>query len=72
MSLYRVRVRRRKCCNGVNLEPGMEAQVITPVNRPVQADNWKYVKEAFMRIFGLSLRKANALNMSDLEITKMG
>ena len=71
MSLYRVVTKRLKCCNGVNIEAGMEAQVVTPVNMTVQVNNWQYVEDAFMRIFGISLRKANCLNTSDLEITKL-
>ena len=71
MSLYRVKTKRRKSCNGVNIEPGMEAQVVAPVNQTVQVNNWQYVEDAFMRIFGISLRKANSLNLGDLEITKL-
>ena len=71
MALYRVRTKRRKCRNGVNIEPGMEVQVVTPLNNTVQVNNWQYVEDAFMRVFGISLRKANCLNISDLEITKL-
>ena len=71
MALYRVRTKRRKCCNGINIEPGMEVQVVTPLNNTVQVNNWQYVEDAFMRVFGISLRKANCLNVSDLEITKL-
>ena len=71
MSLYRVVTKRRKVCNGVNIEAGMEAQVVTPVNQTFQVNNWQYVEDAFLRIFGISLRKANCLNVSDLEITKL-
>ena len=71
MSLYRVKTKRRKSCNGVNIEPGMEAQVVTPVNQTVQVNHWQYVEDAFMRILGISLRKANSLNLGDLEITKL-
>ena len=71
MALYRVRTKRRKCCNGINIEPGMEVQVVTPLNNTVQVNNWQYVEDAFLRVFGISLRKANCLNVSDLEITKL-
>ena len=67
MALYRVRTKRRKCCNGVNIEPGMEVQVVTPLNNTVQVNNWQYVEDAFLRVFGISLRKANCLNVSDLD-----
>lgn len=71
MSLYCVRTKRRKCCNGVAIEPGMEVQVLTPVNGLYSMNNWQYVEEAFFRVYGISMRKANALNLGDLVITKL-
>jgi hypothetical protein len=71
MALYKVRTKRRKCCNGITIEAGMEVQVVTPVNNTVQINNWQYVEEAFQRVYGISMRKANALNSSDLEIEKV-
>jgi len=71
MSLYLVRTKRRKSCNGINIEAGMEVQVVTPLNTSIQIDNWKYVEEAFMRVFGISLRKANCLNLTDLEVSRI-
>lgn len=71
MSLYRVITKRRKCCNGVIIEAGMEAQVVTPLNTTIQVNNWQYVEDAFIRYFRISLRKANCLNASDLEIIKL-
>ena len=71
MALYKVRTRRRKCCNGVNIEPGMEVQVVTPLNNTVHVNDWKFVEDAFMRVFGISLRKANCLNVNVLDITKL-
>ena len=71
MALYRVRTKRRKCCNGINIEPGMEVQVVTPLNNTVYVNNWQYVKDACMRVFGISIRKANCFIVSDLEIVKL-
>ena len=71
MALYKVRTKRRKCCNGINIEAGMEVQVVTPLNNTVYVNNWQYVEDAFMRVFGISLRKVNCLNVNDLEITKL-
>ena len=34
-------------------------------------NNWQYVEEAFFRVYGISMRKANALNLGDLVITKL-
>jgi len=71
MSLYKVKTKRRKCCNGVNIEAGMEVQVMTPLDNTVQVNNRQYVEDAFMRVSGISLRKANCLNTSDLDIVKI-
>ena len=71
MALYEVRTRRGECCNGVNIGPGMEVQVVTSLNITVFFNNWQYVEDAFMRVFGISLRKANCLNVNDLDITKL-
>lgn len=71
MSLYRVRTKYKRMCNGVNIEAGMECQVVTPANNTIQVNNWQYVEDAFMRVFGVSLRKANCLNLSQLDVVKL-
>lgn len=48
----------------------MIVQVVSPFNNPVTVNGGQAVEDAFMRVFGISLKKANALNMSDLEIKK--
>lgn len=68
MALYTVTTRRRKICNGVQIEPGMTVQVVSPFNNPVTVNGGQAVEDAFMRVFGISLKKANALNMSDLDV----
>ena len=70
MALFTVTTKRRKICNGIQIEPGMSVQVVSPYNNPVTVNGGQAVEDAFMRIFGISLRKANALNMSDLEVIK--
>ena len=70
MSLFTITTKRRKNCNGVQIEPGMTVQVVSLYNNPVTVNNGQAVEDAFMRVFGISLRKANALNMSDLDVKK--
>ena len=48
----------------------MTVQVASIYNNPVIANRGQEVEDAFMRLFGISLRKANALNMSDLDVKK--
>ena len=70
MALFTITTKRRKICNGIQIEPGMSVQVVSPFANPVTVNGGQAVEDAFMRVFGISLKKANALNMSDLEINK--
>ena len=71
MALFQVTTKRKKNCNGVLIEPGMTVQVASVLNNPVTANGGQAVEDAFMRVFGISLKKANCLNMSDLEVTRI-
>ena len=70
MALFIITTKRRKICNGVQIEPGMTVQVVSPYANPVTVNGGQAVEDAFMRVFGISLRKANALNMSDLVVKR--
>ena len=70
MALFTITTKRRKICNGIQIEPGMSVQVVSPFANPVTVNGGQAVEDAFMRVFGISLKKANALNMSGLEVKK--
>lgn len=71
MSLYVITTKRKKFCNGVLIEPDMTVKVASIYNNPVTVNGGKEVEDAFLRVYGISLRKANALNMSDLDVKKV-
>ena len=56
MALFAITTKRRKICNGVQIEPGMTVQVVSPYNNPVTVNGGQAVEDAFMRMFGISLR----------------
>ena len=35
MALFTITTKRKKICNGVQIEPGMTVQVVSPFNNPV-------------------------------------
>lgn len=70
MALFVITTKRKKICNGVLIEPGMSVRVASIYNNPVTVNRGQEVEDAFMRMFGISLRRANALNMSDLDVRK--
>ena len=72
MPLFRVTVKTSKNTNGVRIERGMSADVVSQsFSNPVTVNTGQSVEDAFMRIYGISLRKAGALNMAYLDVQKM-
>ena len=71
--LYRVIVKNSKNCNGIRLERGMSVDVVTnSMSNPVTTNGGQPVADAFMRIYGIDIRKAGALNMVYLDCERIG
>ena len=71
--LYRVTVKNSKNCNGVRLERGMSVDVASnSMSNPVTTNGGQPVADAFMRIYGIDIRKAGALNMVWLDCERIG
>ena len=62
MALFKVTTRARKLTNGILIEPGMS---------PITANGGQAVADAFMRVYGIDLKKAGALNSAYLEVNKI-
>ena len=61
-----------KNSNGVRIEPGMTVEVVTQsMNTPLLTNGGQAVAEAFMRIYGIDIKKAGALNMVYLNVEKL-
>lgn len=73
MPLFRVTVKQRVNCNGVRLEPGMSVDVVSnSFSDPVHTNGGQSVIDAFMRIYGVDVKKAGALNEVYLKVDKIG
>ena len=71
--LYRVTVKNSKNTNGIRLERGMSVDVATnSMSNPVTTNGGQPVADAFMRIYGIDIRKAGALNMVWLDVERIG
>ena len=71
--LYRVTVKQNKLNAGVRIERGMSVDVVTnTISNPVTTNGGQPVVDAFMRIYGIDLRKAGALNMAYLDVERIG
>ena len=71
--LYRITVKSPKNTNGVRIERGMSVDVVTnSLSDPVSTNGGQVVADAFMRIYGIDIRKAGALNRSWLDVVRIG
>ena len=61
-----------KCANntnGIRIEPGMQVKIVTnSFSNPVSTNGGQLVVDAFMRIYGIDIKKAGCLNMVYLEV----
>lgn len=72
MAIYKVTTKLRKYCNGVLLEPGMSVQVVTLAGNLFSGAGGDATEAAFQRVYGISLRQANALNSGWLKVEVIG
>lgn len=73
MAMFQITTKNRKQVNGIRIEPGMAVQVVTQtMSNPVITNGGQPVVDAFMRIYGIDIKKAGCLNMVELEVNRIG
>lgn len=71
--IYKITVKTSKNSNGIRIERGMSVEVVTNnITNPVTTNGGQAVADAFMRIYGIDIRKAGALNMVYLYVQRIG
>lgn len=70
--IYRITVKTPKNTNGVRIERGMSVDVVTnSLSDPVSTNGGQVVADAFMRIYGIDIKKAGALNRAWLDVERI-
>ena len=73
MPLFKITVKQSKYSNGVRIEKGMSVEVVTQsMSNPVSTNGGQVVADAFMRLYGVDIKKAGALSMVYLDVVKVG
>lgn len=73
MARFRITTKVRKQSNGIRIEPGMTVEVVTAsMSNPVCTNGGIEVANAFMRIYGIDIKKAGALSTAYLDCVKIG
>ena len=71
--IYRVTVKNSSNTNGIRIDRGMSVDVVTNnITNPVTTNGGQAVADAFMRIYGIDIRRAGVLNMVYLDVQKIG
>lgn len=73
MAMFQITTRNRRQLNGILIEPGMSVQVVTrDMSNPVTTNGGKAVIDAFMRLYGIDIKKTGCLNTVDLLVERIG
>ena len=71
--LYRITVKNSKLTNGIRVEKGMSVDVVSnSMSNPVVTNGGQAVADAFMRIYGIDIKKAGALSLAYLDVERIG
>ena len=73
MPLFRVTVKQSKLTSGIRIERGMQVDVVTnSMSNPLTVNGGQAVADAFMRIYGVDMRRLNALSTVYLDVERIG
>lgn len=73
MPLFRVTVKQTKLTSGIRIEPGMSVDVVTnSMSNPLTTNGGQAVSDAFMRVYGIDLKRIGALSMVYLDVVRVG
>ena len=72
MPLFRVTVKQSKLSSGIRIERGMSVDVVTnSMSNPLTTNGGQAVADAFMRIYGVDMKRLNALSTVYLDVKQM-
>ena len=72
MPLYRATVKHTRLTNGIRLEKGMSVEVVSNhFSNPLLVNGGTEVINAFMRIYGVDIKKANAVSSAYIDVVKI-
>lgn len=72
MARFIITTKCRANSNGIRIEPGMQVEVVTQsLSNPLLTNGGKAVADAFMRIYGIDIKKAGVCNTVYLDVQKV-
>ena len=71
MALFKITVKQNKYTNGIRLEKGMSVEVSSSYSNPVSTNGGHEVVDAFMRVYGIDIKKNGGLSDVYLKVEKV-
>ena len=73
MPLFRVTVKQSKLSSGIRIERGMSVDVVTnSMSNPLTTNGGQAVADAFMRVYGIDMKRLGALSTVYLDVERIG
>ena len=73
MPLFRVAVKQSKLTSGIRIERGMSVDVVTnSMSNPLTTNGGQAVADAFMRVYGIDMKRLGALSTVYLDVVRVG
>jgi hypothetical protein len=62
-----------KLASGIRIEPGMSVDVVTnSMSNPISVNGGQAIADAFMRIYGVDMKRLGALSTVYLDVVRVG
>ena len=72
MPLFRVTVKQSKVSNGQRIERGMQVDVVTnSMSNPISVNGGQAIADAFMRIYGVDMKRLGVLSTVYLDVVRV-
>ena len=73
MPRFRITTKRMSQMNGIRIDPGMSVEVITQsYTNPLLTNGGQPVADAFMRIYGVDIKRAGIMSQTYLDVQQVG
>lgn len=73
MALFRITVKQMKLSGGVRIERGMSVDVVSnSMSNPLTTNGGQLVADAFMRVYGVDMKRLGALSTVYLDVVRIG
>ena len=73
MPRFRITTKRVSQFNGIRIEPGLSVEVVSnSFSNPLLTNGGQPVVDAFMRIYGIDIRRAGIMSQAYLDVQKIG